>query len=107
MVTIMLVAGRQIVERYFESHAGHQGLKAARTQYDAWLAIVSRAAWRNPAEVKRAHPKASILKNGRAVFNIKGKRLRLIASVDYLAGIVRIRFFGSHAEYDSIDAETV
>ena len=103
----MLVAGRRIVERYFESHAGHQGLRAARTQYDAWLAIVNQAAWRNPADVKRAHPKASILKSGRVVFNIKGNDFRLITSVDYLGEIVRIRFFGTHAEYDAVDAETV
>ncbi len=103
----MLVVGTQIVERYFAKHAGHRGIKAARAQYLAWLSIAGRANWRNPDDVKRAHAKASILKGGRVVFNIKGNDFRLIASVDYLARAVRIRFFGTHAEYDVIDAETV
>jgi mRNA interferase HigB len=103
----MLVAGTHIVEQQFSRRASHRGIKAAQAQYDAWLSITRRAAWRNPADVKRAHPKASILKGGRVVFNIKGNDFRLITNVDYLAGIVRIRFFGTHAEYDAIDAETI
>jgi mRNA interferase HigB len=52
-------------------------------------------------------PQASILKAGRVVFNIKGNDYRPIAAVQYRAGVVAIRFFGTHAEYDGIDAETV
>lgn len=57
--------------------------------------------------MKRAHPKAGILKGGRVVFNIKANDYRLIALVQYQAGVVMIRFFGSHAEYDRVDAERV
>jgi mRNA interferase HigB len=103
----MIVIGTDVVEGYFARHAGHKGIKAARSQYDAWLDIVGRAQWRNPEEVKASYPKASILKAGRAVFNVKGNDYRLIARVQYQAGIVAIRFFGTHAEYDEIDAETV
>jgi mRNA interferase HigB len=103
----MLVIGTDVVERYFAARAGHQGLKAARAQYDAWLAIVTAAQWRIPADAKRAHPKVSILKSGRVVFNIKANDYRLVALVQYRAGIVLIRFFGTHAEYDEIDAETI
>lgn len=103
----MIAIGTDIVEAYFAGHAGHRGLKAARSQYDAWLAIVDQARWRNPEELKASHPKASILKAGRAVFNIKGNDYRLVAAVNYAAGVVVIRFFGTHAEYDDIDAETV
>jgi mRNA interferase HigB len=56
---------------------------------------------------KKSHPKASILKSGRVVFNIKANDYRLIAVVQYEDGVVMIRFFGSHEEYDKIDAETV
>ena len=101
------VIGTDVVERYFAARAGHKGIKAARAQYDAWLAIVETAEWKTPADVKRAHPKASILKSGRVVFNIKANDYRLIALVQYQAGIVVIRFFGTHEEYDQIDAETV
>jgi len=88
-------------------HAGHRGIKAARSQYDAWLDIVTRAEWRNPEDFKASYPKASILKAGRVVFNIKGNDYRLIARVQYQASVLMIRFFGTHAEYDGIDAETV
>jgi len=103
----MIVIGVEIVERYFAMSAGHQGIKAARSQYDVWLAIASLSHWRNPEDVKRSHPKASILKGGRAVFNIKGNDYRLVVALKYQAGVLVIRFFGTHAEYDKIDAETV
>jgi mRNA interferase HigB len=103
----MIVIGTTVVESYFASRAGHKGLKAARSQYDAWLAIATQARWRNPEDVKVSHPKASILKGGRVVFNIKGNDYRLVAAVQYQAGVVAIRFFGTHAEYDEVDAETV
>jgi mRNA interferase HigB len=103
----MIVIGTEIIERYFAAHAGHQGIKAARAQYDVWLAIAGGAEWRNPEDVKRSHPKASILKGGRAVFNIKGNDYCLVAALKYQAGVLVIRFFGSHAEYDEVNAETV
>lgn len=96
-----------MVENYLADHAGHKGIKAARSQYEAWLDIVTRANWRNPEDVKASYPKASILKAGWVVFNIKGNDYRLVAAVQYRAGAVAIRFFGSHPEYDEIDAETV
>ena len=65
------------------------------------------ARWRNPQDVKAAYPKPSILKAGRAVFNIKGNDFRLIARIQYQAGVLAIRFFGTHSEYDKINAETV
>ncbi|MGO9846566.1 MAG: type II toxin-antitoxin system HigB family toxin [Methylocella sp.] len=98
--------GTEVVEGYFKAHAGHKGMNATRTQYYAWLAIVGRAQWRTPADAKAAYPKASILKGSRVVFNIKGNDYRLIASAQYRADLA-IRFFGTHAEYDKIDAETV
>ena len=103
----MTVIGTAVVEAFFAHHAGHKGIKAARSQYDAWLAIAEQARWRNPEDVKASHPKASILKAGRVVFNIKSNDYRLVAAVQYQAGVLAIRFFGTHAEYDRINAETV
>jgi mRNA interferase HigB len=103
----MIAIGADAIEKYFADHAGHKGIKAARSQYDAWLEVVTRAEWRNPEDVKASYPKASILKAGRVVFNIKGNDYRLVARVQYQASVLAIRFFGTHAEYDEIDAETV
>jgi mRNA interferase HigB len=57
--------------------------------------------------VKASYPKVSILKTGRVVFNIKGNDYRLVSAFQYRAGVLAIWFFGTHAEYDKIDAETV
>ncbi len=103
----MIVVGTEVVENYLDAHASHKGIKAARSQYNAWLDIVARSEWRNPEDIKASYPKASILKAGRVVFNIKGNDFRLIARVQYQAGIIAIRFFGTHAEYDKVDAETM
>ena len=103
----MLLIGTDVVEQYFAARAGHKGVAAARKQYESWRAIAEAADWKHPADVKKSHPKASVLKSGRVVFNIKANDFRLICVMDYRTGIVMIRFFGSHAEYDQIDAETV
>ena len=103
----MIVIGTEVVEKYLAIRTGHKGIKAARSQYNVWLAIAGEARWRNPTDVKASHPKASILKSGRVVFNIKGNDYRLIAAVQYQAGVLVIRFFGTHAEYDEIDTKTV
>ena len=103
----MIVIGTDVVERYFAARAGHRGIKAARVQYDAWRAIAEKAQWKTPEDVKKAHPKASILKGGRVVFNIKANDYRLIAVVHYANGVLAIRFFGSHEDYDKVNAETV
>jgi mRNA interferase HigB len=103
----MIVIGTELIEQYLADHASHKGIKAARSQYQAWLDIVGRAQWRNPEDVKASYPKASILKSSRVVFNIKGNDYRLVARIQYQAGVLAIRFFGSHAQYDKIDAETV
>jgi len=65
------------------------------------------AQWKTPEEVKKSHPKASILKGSRVVFNIKANNYRLVSLMEYKAGVVMIRFFGTHDEYDKVDAETV
>ena len=103
----MIVIGTDVVENYLADRAGHRGIKVARSHYGAWLSIATRAEWRNPQDIKPAYPKVSILKAGRAVFNIKSNDFRLVARVQYQAGVIAIRFFGTHGEYDKIDAETV
>jgi mRNA interferase HigB len=103
----MNVVGRPVAEQYFLRHKDRADARAARRQFDAWLAEASQAVWHTPIDIKRKYNSASILKSGRVVFNISGNRYRLIAAINYRAWIVEIRFFGTHLEYDRIDAETV
>ncbi len=73
----------------------------------AWFDEASKATWTQPADIKAHYANASILKNRRVVFNIKGNDYRLIVAVAYKLDIVYIKFVGTHKPYDAIDAETV
>jgi mRNA interferase HigB len=73
----------------------------------AWYDEVTRANWQTPADVKAQFGNASILGRHRVVFNIKGNAYRLVTALAYNTGIVFVKFIGTHAEYDRIDAETV
>lgn len=80
---------------------------AARSHLEAWIDEVRKAARQQPPDIKAVFRNASILKNRRVVFNIKGNDYRLIIAVVYRFGAIYIKFIGSHEEYDAIDAETV
>jgi mRNA interferase HigB len=60
-----------------------------------------------PADIKRQYRSASVLKNRRVVFNIKGNEYRLIVAIAYGLQIVYVKFVGTHEEYDEVDALTV
>ena len=77
----------------------------AEQHLKSWVDEVKKANWGQPAEIKERYRSASILKNRRVVFNIKGNDYRLVVSVAYQA--VYVKFIGTHEEYDEIDAETV
>lgn len=72
-----------------------------------WYDIVSEADWSNVNEVKQTFNSADYVGNERMVFNIKGNRYRLVASVIFSIRTVYIKFIGTHAEYDKIDVETI
>ena len=73
----------------------------------AWHRQVMGADWATPADVKRAIRSASILKDGRVVFNIAGNKYRIVVSINYPYRVVYIRFVGTHRRYDAINAQTV
>ena len=80
---------------------------AAQSELQAWHAEAKSAEWATPADVKAKYGNASILKDGRVVFNICGNKHRLIVRINYEYRIVYVRFLGTHKEYDQIDAETI
>jgi mRNA interferase HigB len=73
----------------------------------AWYAEAKKAEWQSPQDIRGEYRTASILRNNRAVFNIKGNTYRLVVAVRYEFQIVYIRFIGTHADYDRINAEEV
>ena len=73
-----------------------------------WFSQATKANWRSPQDIKAAFGSADFLPGNRAVFNIKGNAYRLVVQVKYgPLYLVYIRFVGTHAEYDRIDAAAV
>jgi mRNA interferase HigB len=79
----------------------------AREPLLAWYRHALSADWRAPADVKRDYRTASILRDGRVVFNIGGNKYRLVVWINYPYRVIHVRFVGTHALYDRIDAQTV
>ena len=73
----------------------------------AWYQEVEKAKWNNLNELKLEYPNASILENNRVCFNIKGNNYRLIVKINFPYQMVWIRFIGTHAEYDKINANQI
>lgn len=73
----------------------------------SWYRDVLKADWSRPSDIKRQFGSASILRDGRAVFNIAGNKYRIVVWINYHYKVVYIRFIGTHRQYDAIDAQTV
>lgn len=80
---------------------------AAEAALRAWYQEAIQARWLQPADIKRQFRHASVLKNRRVVFNIKGNEYRLVVAIAYQLQVVYIKFVGTHAAYDAVDAETI
>lgn len=97
---VRIIAKRTLRE-FWTKHAD------AMEPLKAWYAVVSRADWKGPADMKATFGNASIVGNNRVVFNIKGNDYRLVARFAYPFARCWVRFIGTHAEYDRIDASTI
>lgn len=97
----MRIIARRTLREFWQVHANaEQALKA-------WFHEAAAADWKSPSDIKSQYRSADILPNNRVVFTIKGNHYRLIVKIHYNIGIVFIRFIGTHAEYDRIDATTI
>lgn len=72
-----------------------------------WYATAMSAEWKTPIDVKQSYANASILKDSRIVFNIKGNSYRLVVKFNFEQQLAFIRFIGTHLEYDKIDANQI
>lgn len=100
----MRVIALSTLKKYWEGNRGRQDLKGPAL---VWYRHVLAADWATPAEVKADLRHASILRGGRVVFNLAGNKYRLVAWINYSHRIVYIRFIGTHAEYDRVDAQSI
>ena len=87
--------------------AGSSARADASEPLMAWYRQVKAADWATPADVKRQIASASILRDGRVVFNVAGNKYRVVVWINYPYRVVYIRFIGTHRQYDAIDAQTI
>lgn len=97
----MRIIAKKTLKDYWAKEPG------ARAALQAWHAEAKNAEWSAPADVKASYGTASILKDGRVVFNIGGNKYRLVVWINYEFFTIYVRFVGTHKEYDKIDAQTI
>lgn len=96
----MNVIARRALVKFWNKHP------RSKEALEAWYYEATHARWSTPEDVKHQYPSASVLKNNRVQFDIRGNEFRLVCAFRYDKGIAWIKFVGTHAEYDKIDAET-
>ncbi len=95
------IIAKRTLRVYWEKHADcEQYLKT-------WYDTAKHANWKSPNDIKKTYASASIIADNRVVFNIKGNKYRLIIKFNYARQWAFIKFIGTHAEYDKINAETI
>jgi len=99
--TVMRIISRRTLNEFALKHS------ASKKLLDVWFHEVKKANWVSPADIKSEYKNAEFLKNNRIDFNIGGNKYRLIVKVHYNVKAVYIRFAGTHAEYDKINAEEI
>ena len=97
----MRIISKKTLCDFWSAHADSE------QQLKSWFQETSNAEWKNPNEVKKEYPSASILNDNRIVFNIKGNSYRLIVRINYNYQMIWIRFIGTHAAYDKIKADEI
>lgn len=99
----MRAIAKSTLQRFWEQ----SGCTDAQGPLESWYEEAIKSEWKSPQAVKNQFGSASICGNNRVVFNIGGNKYRLVVEMQYRAGIVWVKFVGTHAQYDTINVETV
>lgn len=97
----MRIIARSKLIDYYTKHAD------AKVALEDWYQRVKKAEWTCFADVKQMFRSVDSVGNQHYVFNIKGNDYRLVAVVKFTIKTVFIRFIGTHAEYDLVNAKTI
>src|SRR5437879_4023412 len=98
----MQIVARRTLRKFWELHSQAEG------PIRAWSALVSKASWRSPIDVKRQFVNTvDFVADNRIIFDLGGNKYRLVVHASYEFSRVLVKFIGSHADYDRIDPETV
>jgi len=97
----MRIIARKTLKDFWSAHVdAEQPLKS-------WFHEAKEADWKSFKDIKERFRSADVLPGNRVVFDIKGDRYRLVVKIHYNTGIIFIRFIGTHAGYDRIDAANI
>jgi mRNA interferase HigB len=97
----MRLIARNVLLHYAERHPPTAG------PLERWIRLIKAAHWASMDDIRQAVPTAKVLNRDRVRFEVAGGNYRLIAAFDFRRQIVFVKFLGTHAEYDKIDALTV
>ena len=97
----MRIVAKKILREFWEIHPD------CEQQLKSWFKETNKAVWKNSNDIKSEYPSASILINNRFVFNIKGNKYRLIVKINFDYEMVWVRFIGTNAQYDKINANNI
>ena len=97
----MHVVAVKTLRQFWECHAD------AQPALRAWYQEARAATWKSFQDIKQCHRSADCLPGNRVVFDLNGNRYRMVVRIHYNAGRIYIRFIGTHAEYDKINAEII
>lgn len=89
------------IRDFYDSHAD------SKTALEVWMAMIRELTIRNLNDLKQVSNSVDTIGNNRVVFDIKGNKYRIVTVVLVHRQIVYIRWIGTHAEYDKIDAHRV
>ena len=97
----MNIISKRTLVMFYEKHSD------AKTALEVWYSDAKKSTWDTPDDIKKIYASASFLKDNRVVFNIKGNYYRLVVHIDYPRKIIRVKFIGTHSQYDKINAEEI
>lgn len=101
-MTVMQIISKKTLRDFWTVH------NQAEIPLKGWHSIVSRARWESPQDVRNTFNSADFIGDGRVVFNVGGNKYRIVARIAYGPFYrIMIKFVGTHAQYDEIDAETI
>jgi mRNA interferase HigB len=97
----MRVIARRVLADFWGRHP------ETKVSLERWHKLVRAAHWTSTDEIQQAAPRAKVLNRERVRFEVAGGNFRLVAAFDFRRQIVFVKFIGTHAEYDRIDALVV
>ena len=97
----MKIWGKEILEKFASRHVD------ITDALQRWIDFVEEINWKSHVELKSDFPTADYVGNNRYVFNIRGNNYRIVTVIVFISGILKIRFIGTHPEYEKIDCKTV